>query len=47
MIFAFHGYPSLTHRLAYRRTNHHHIHLRRCKEHGEDPPEIRDWARQC
>ncbi|HEY7592075.1 MAG TPA: phosphoketolase family protein [Actinophytocola sp.] len=100
VIFAYHGYPWLIHRLTYRRTNHHNIHVRGYKEegttttpfdmlvlndmdrfhlvmdvidrvpglgeraaavrqrmadertaqrryaydHGEDPPEIRDWA---
>jgi len=28
VIFAFHGYPTLIHRLTYRRTNHDHIHVR-------------------
>ena len=28
MIFAFHGYPALIHRLTYRRTNHDNIHVR-------------------
>ena len=100
VIFAYHGYPWLIHRLAYRRTNHDNLHVRGYKEegttttpfdmavrndidrfhlvmdvidrvpglgeraavvrqrmvdqrnaqrvwayaHGEDPPEIRDWA---
>ncbi len=34
MIFAFHGYPSLIHRLTYRRTNHDNIHVRGYKEEG-------------
>lgn len=34
VIFNFHGYPWLIHRLAYRRTNHHNIHVRGYKEHG-------------
>ncbi len=34
VIFAFHGYPWLIHRLAYRRTNHHNIHVRGYKEKG-------------
>ena len=34
VIFAFHGYPWLIHRLAYRRTNHHNIHVRGYKEEG-------------
>jgi xylulose-5-phosphate/fructose-6-phosphate phosphoketolase len=35
IIFAFHGYPWLIHRLTYRRTNHNHIHVRGYKEEGE------------
>ena len=34
MIFAYHGYPSLIHRLTYRRTNHDNIHVRGYKEEG-------------
>ncbi|MBV8052090.1 MAG: phosphoketolase family protein, partial [Acidobacteriaceae bacterium] len=34
VIFNFHGYPQLIHRLAYRRTNHNNIHVRGYKEHG-------------
>ena len=34
VIFAFHGYPALIHRLTYRRTNHDNIHVRGYKEHG-------------
>jgi xylulose-5-phosphate/fructose-6-phosphate phosphoketolase len=34
VIFAFHGYPSLIHRLTYRRTNHANIHVRGYKEEG-------------
>jgi xylulose-5-phosphate/fructose-6-phosphate phosphoketolase len=34
VIFAFHGYPWLIHRLAYRRTNHHNFHVRGYKEEG-------------
>jgi xylulose-5-phosphate/fructose-6-phosphate phosphoketolase len=34
IIFAFHGYPSLIHQLAYRRTNHKHLHVRGYKEEG-------------
>ena len=34
VIFNFHGYPQLIHRLAYRRTNHHNIHVRGYKEKG-------------
>ena len=34
IIFAYHGYPSLIHRLTYRRTNHRNIHVRGYKEEG-------------
>jgi xylulose-5-phosphate/fructose-6-phosphate phosphoketolase len=34
VIFAYHGYPWLIHRLTYRRTNHHNIHVRGYKEEG-------------
>ncbi|CAN5266197.1 phosphoketolase family protein [soil metagenome] len=34
VIFAFHGYPFLIHRLTYRRTNHGNIHVRGFKEEG-------------
>ncbi|MEG3975035.1 phosphoketolase family protein [Microcoleus sp. herbarium8] len=34
VIFAFHGYPWLIHRLTYRRTNHSNIHVRGYKEEG-------------
>ena len=34
VIFAFHGYPWLVHRLAYRRTNHANLHVRGFKEKG-------------
>jgi xylulose-5-phosphate/fructose-6-phosphate phosphoketolase len=33
-IFAFHAYPWLIHRLAYRRPNHDHLHVRGYKEEG-------------
>src|SRR5206468_6519154 len=32
IIFAYHGYPWLIHRLTYRRTNHSNIHVRGYKE---------------
>ena len=32
VIFAFHGYPWLIHRLTYRRTNHRNLHVRGYKE---------------
>lgn len=34
VIFAFHGYPTLIHRLTYRRHNHDNIHVRGYKEEG-------------
>lgn len=34
VIFNFHGYPWLIHRLAYRRTNHKNLHVRGYKEKG-------------
>ena len=34
IIFAYHGYPWLIHRLAYRRTNHSNLHVRGYKEEG-------------
>jgi len=34
IIFAYHGYPSLIHRLTYRRTNHRNLHVRGYKEEG-------------
>ena len=34
VIFNFHGYPWLIHRLAYRRTNHKNMHVRGYKEKG-------------
>jgi len=34
VIFAFHGYPWLIHRLTYRRANHHNIHVRGYVEEG-------------
>jgi xylulose-5-phosphate/fructose-6-phosphate phosphoketolase len=34
VIFAYHGYPSMIHRLTYRRTNHPNIHVRGYKEEG-------------
>jgi xylulose-5-phosphate/fructose-6-phosphate phosphoketolase len=35
IIFNFHGYPWLIHRLAYRRTNHQNMHVRGYKEYGD------------
>jgi xylulose-5-phosphate/fructose-6-phosphate phosphoketolase len=34
IIFAFHGYPWLIHRLTYRRNGHHNLHVRGYKEEG-------------
>ncbi|EUA35571.1 XFP C-terminal domain protein [Mycobacterium xenopi 3993] len=34
VIFAYHGYSWLIHRLTYRRTNHAHLHVRGYKERG-------------
>jgi len=34
ILFAYHGYPWLIHRLTYRRTNHHNLHVRGYKEEG-------------
>ena len=34
VLFAYHGYPWLIHRLTYRRANHHNIHVRGYKEEG-------------
>jgi len=34
IIFAFHGYPWLVHRLTYRRKNHENLHVRGYKEEG-------------
>ena len=34
VVFAYHGYPWLIHRLTYRRTNHSNLHVRGYKEEG-------------
>ena len=34
IVFAYHGYPSLIHRLTYRRRNHDNLHVRGYKEEG-------------
>jgi xylulose-5-phosphate/fructose-6-phosphate phosphoketolase len=34
IVFAYHGYPSLIHKLTYRRTNHDNLHVRGYKEEG-------------
>ena len=34
IVFAYHGYPGLIHRLAYRRANHSNLHVRGYKEEG-------------
>jgi xylulose-5-phosphate/fructose-6-phosphate phosphoketolase len=33
-VFAFHGYPSLVHRLTYRRANHANLHVHGYREEG-------------
>jgi len=38
VIFAFHGYPAIIHKLTYRRRNHDNIHVRGYKE--EAPPRL-------
>jgi xylulose-5-phosphate/fructose-6-phosphate phosphoketolase len=55
VFFAYHGYPTLIHRLTYGRKNHVNLHVHgykrdRLVEHeqyiykrGDDLPEIRDW----
>ena len=49
VIFAFHGYPWLIHRLTYRRTNHANLHVRGYKEEGTtttpfDMVMLNDWT---
>jgi xylulose-5-phosphate/fructose-6-phosphate phosphoketolase len=34
VVFTFHGYPGLVHRLTYRRPSQHNLHVRGYKEHG-------------
>ena len=34
IVFAYHGYPSLIHKLTYSRTNHHNLHVRGYREEG-------------
>ncbi len=34
VVFAYHGYPALIHRLTYRRTNHHNFHVHGFQEEG-------------
>jgi len=34
IVFAYHGYPWLIHRLTYRRANHNNLHVRGYKEEG-------------
>ncbi|MEP7005134.1 MAG: phosphoketolase, partial [Sphingomonas bacterium] len=34
VIFAFHGFPAMVHKLTYRRANHHNIHVRGFKGEG-------------
>ena len=49
IIFAYHGYPWLIHRLTYRRTNHDNLHVRGYKEEGTtttpfDMVVLNDWT---
>ena len=46
MIFAFHGYPWLIHRLTYRRANHDGFHIRGYKEEGTTTTTPFDMARR-
>ena len=46
VIFAYHGYPWLIHRLAYRRTNHDNMHVRGYKEEGFDNDAFRHGRAQ-
>ena len=41
VIFAFHGYPWLIHRLTYRRHNHDHLHVRGYREEGTTTTPVR------
>ena len=34
IVFVYHGYPALIHKLTYRRTNHHNLHVRGYREEG-------------
>jgi phosphoketolase len=41
VIFDFHGYPRLIHRLVYRRTNHNNMHVRgKGQDYINTPPEL-------
>ena len=44
IIFAYHGYPYLIHRLTYRRTNHENLHVRGYKEEGTPPRRSTWWC---
>ena len=44
IVFAFHGYPLLIHRLTYRRTNHPHLHVRGYKRKGRRPRRSTWWS---
>ena len=46
VIFAFHGYPWLIHRLTYRRTNHKNLHVRGYKEEGTTTTPVRHGGAQ-
>ncbi len=41
IVFAYHGYPWLIHRLTYRRTNHDNLHVRGYIEGGDDDDAVR------
>ena len=41
VVFAYHGYPWLIHRLTYRRTNHDNLHVRGYKEEGTTTTPVR------
>ena len=44
IIFAFHGYPALIHRLTYRRTNHAQLHVRGFNERARPRPPSTWWC---
>jgi len=43
VVFAYHGYPSLIHRLTYRRNNHHNLHVRATAKKAP-PPRPSTWS---
>ena len=46
IVFAFHGYPWLIHRLTYRRTNHDNMHVRGYKEEGTTTTPLHDGSQR-